>query len=143
MTTYNINTLISDASTASGCQDLLIGHRAFHNEERAYNTPVCWIQLLELKTKVLENVSFQNTYIIRGFIGDQCNLDASAATIQSVLATVFPVYERFLSYLAERAIEPLREVNARQMIHLYDDNHVGYEFDIVIKIQEDHSYLCP
>jgi hypothetical protein len=140
---YNINTLISDAATAAGCNDFLLGHRAFHNQERPYQTPVCWIQLLEIKTKVLANVSFETTYIIRGFIGDQCNLDASSTKIQTVLGTLYPIYEQFISYLAERALEPLREVNARQMIHLYDDNHVGYEFDIVIKIEEEHSYLCP
>lgn len=142
MTTYIINQLLQDASVDAGCNAFGIGHRAYDNLAKNRVIPFCWINTVDIETRVLDNVSFETTYSITGNISTPAKLDSPPATIQSAIIALKPVYERFLSYLAERAIT-LDRAFAMQLYHYHDDNHVGYDFQFKITIAEDHTYSCP
>lgn len=142
MTTYIINTLLQDASVDAGCNAFGIGHRAYDNLAFGRVVPFCWINTIDMETRILDNVSFETTYSITGNISTPAHLDAPPTEIQSAILLLKPVYERFLSYLAERAIT-LDRAFAMQLYHYHDDNHVGYDFQFKITIAEDHTYSCP
>lgn len=135
-----INTLLSSASTFGGFTDFLLGHKAYFNTEREITYPACWIQLLEFKTHVSGSTSFENTYFIHGYVCDQCGIDKPVTEIQSTIEALRPKFEKFLSYLIDRSIEVPRDLMSRQAIHMYDDQTVGYEFSLSIRIEETHTY---
>ena len=134
MTTYIINQLLQDASVDAGCNAFGIGHRAFDNLAFGRVVPFCWINTIDCEIRVLDNVSFENTYSITGNISTPANFDESPDTIQTAILSLTPVYERFISYLAECAIK---------LDHYHDDNHVGIDFQFKITIAEIHTYSCP
>ena len=140
MTTYDINQLLSDASIAGGFTDFLIGHNAYKNREGVFTFPACWISLLEFDINVSKAIAFDNTYYINGYVCDKCPMDKSPDDIQTIIAALKPKFEKFLAYLFEHCEEIVRVVQVRQVIHLYDNNTVGYDFNIAVKIAEDHTY---
>lgn len=142
MTTYIINTLLQSASVDAGCNAFGIGHRAFDSLAFGRVVPFCWINTIDCEIRVLDNVSFENTYSITGNISTPANFDESPDTIQSAILSITPVYERFISYLAERAIK-LDRAFSMQLYHYHDDNHVGIDFQFKITIAEIHTYSCP
>lgn len=140
MTTYDINQLLSDAATAGGFTDFITGHKAYHNREGRITFPACWISLLEFDVNVNGATAFDNTYYINGYVCDKCGLDARPDDIQDIIAALKPKFEKFLAYLFEHCEQIVRVVQVRQVIHLYDNNTVGYDFNIAVKIAEVHTY---
>jgi len=142
MTTYIINDLLSDAATDAGCNAFGIGHRAYDNLATGRTTPFCWINSIDFETQILENVSFLTTYSVTGNIAAPANFDAPPEDIQAAIQLIEPIYERFISYLAERAIE-FKRAFAMQLYHYHDDHHVGIDFQFKIQIAKDYNYSCP
>ena len=68
MTTYIINQLLQAASVDAGCNAFGIGHRAFDNLALGRVVPFCWINTIDCEIRILDNVSFENTYSITGNI---------------------------------------------------------------------------
>lgn len=140
MNTYDINQLLSDASIAGGFTDFLIGHDSYKNREGAFTFPACWIQLLEFDINVSKAISFDNTYFINGYVCDKCKMDKSPNNIQTVIASLRPKLEKMLAYLFEHCEEVIGVVKVAQQIYRYDNITVGYDFFVVVKIAEDHTY---